>query len=824
MRKLSLLSLAFAGVAGLSLCGCSDDINLADQMKEDYVKSFIEKYGVPGEGNTFSVAKRGQVTVKSKAPTYVEVVAQENGKFYSFAYQQVAGTETVQFDIPSHISEVYVYANDAMLPVKLGGVCDLDNPSRSRDGEAVDPEYWTNVAKGIGNSTYLPYTPIDAGDGRLSVDFSSLSESETDNNGIGGTSGIFKKVLGSEMKQYVSDNPEVYKKYDNHGSGMSTGYPDFFMTIFNVNKPDPTHEYEIGVYYGNKQTLLTSDEVVFIPLYRTDAVADGSVIHNYSVREDNLSFEKAGVQFEIEFSDINFKDEANKDAENTGKFNYVQTQYFTTETSSFGRNMTKDNKATYGASSLEAMLERHAAVQSQIPSFSVLANGATDYEPNLPVLESCTDKWEFYDNYDAYIWSWLNDPAHSNVKSQVNEFIQFKEMIGSDSRYTPKHAIPYVKKLSDHKYRVSYYTAYNTKDAGACARYENASGLSLCNIQDDQLYRCTGVEVRVPGAGTVAPHEFTVYMRDLTDGTLVSCADGSHVKSVARHIQSGDVMATVEFGITMVDFDGDGIYNDFVYRHSIPGGSSNPGPKFEPYTWYLACEDLGSTGDCDFNDAVFAIKYMYGASYTIQNIEVWPLAAGGIYPTYLMWNDGTTNYMVGKELHSWLGNDVRDEDGNLQFINTETYNPNLNPGRALFEYDVLAHNMNEFSVSELQDAHWGSGTMAGFWVLVDKDNAVAKANLANTSVKFEPCDAEGIKASCPGVWEVNNQPINGGNSAVPQMMLVGQSWEWPIEKTNISEGYPSFVSWIKASDPTSVKWYGEDAGDVKREHVVKRWE
>ena len=156
----------------------------------------------------------------------------------------------------------------------------------------------------------------------------------------------------------------------------------------------------------------------------------------------------------------------------------------------------------------------------------------------------------------------------------------------------------------------------------------------------------------------------------------------------------------------------------------------------DPVKWTVACEDLGSTCDYDFNDVVFEVEHVMGQ----DDVTVTPLAAGGLL--------GSTIYLgdteVG-EIHALLGG----KPG--QFLNTETFTSIGAP--------VVIPGQSNFTI----------GTdMGGFRISVE--------NNGNASI---------ITA-----------PIVGD---VPQMMIVPEGWAWPLEHTNIKSAYPSFIDWSKAA-------------------------
>jgi len=66
----------------------------------------------------------------------------------------------------------------------------------------------------------------------------------------------------------------------------------------------------------------------------------------------------------------------------------------------------------------------------------------------------------------------------------------------------------------------------------------------------------------------------------------------------------------------------------------------------EPMSWIIACEDLGSVGDYDFNDVVFSVSHVSGENTAV----VTPLAAGGTLPAKILYKGKE----IG-EIHALLG-------------------------------------------------------------------------------------------------------------------------------------------------------------------------
>lgn len=91
----------------------------------------------------------------------------------------------------------------------------------------------------------------------------------------------------------------------------------------------------------------------------------------------------------------------------------------------------------------------------------------------------------------------------------------------------------------------------------------------------------------------------------------------------------------------------DGSGNDTPPEVVDPDDPDNPIVKPEkPVTWTVACEDLGSTGDYDFNDVVFGVTYISGT----KEATVVPYAAGGTLAASIYCGSS----LVG-EIHALLG-------------------------------------------------------------------------------------------------------------------------------------------------------------------------
>lgn len=256
------------------------------------------------------------------------------------------------------------------------------------------------------------------------------------------------------------------------------------------------------------------------------------------------------------------------------------------------------------------------------------------------------------------------------------------------------------------------------------------------------------------------------------------------------------------------------------------------------WNWRIMAEDLGSVGDWDFNDlvvdfshqiincpyasdGVYADKNYTSKFNTNHKITVTPRAAGGTLPIYLVWNGNVAepydlellagmkvselieeeisqtvygepqhgekyenNFIIGKELHSWLGN-----ANTSTMINTR--NGITNTGESVtFYFSSIGSNLGSYvEINKL------------FSVIVDNDGVIEPTPLSENT---------------PGVYTFNKDnfpgctvialPDSETNSNVPQMFMVDQRFNWAKETIHINEAYTGFPNWVEIQD-TGDSWF-----------------
>lgn len=200
--------------------------------------------------------------------------------------------------------------------------------------------------------------------------------------------------------------------------------------------------------------------------------------------------------------------------------------------------------------------------------------------------------------------------------------------------------------------------------------------------------------------------------------------------------------------------------NDIVFFVKNAGNNDLPDPVDPDETpdddddvemsWILACEDLGSTDDYDFNDIVLEIM----KNTANNSVEVRCLAAGGTIPAYI-----TCNGVEIGEAHALLGGQTN------QMINTNSFG-------AASEWQTLTGVSVDMSIDEI---------IKNISIRVTKNEG----------------DVDAMEVKAPEIGEA------------PQMIIVPGDWEWPAERKGIETAYPDFTNWssnASLTDWNSVKF------------------
>lgn len=194
-------------------------------------------------------------------------------------------------------------------------------------------------------------------------------------------------------------------------------------------------------------------------------------------------------------------------------------------------------------------------------------------------------------------------------------------------------------------------------------------------------------------------------------------------------------------------------WNDLAF--TINAEFQTPPPPVEeeqekPQSWILACEDMGSTGDYDFNDIVLDVW-----KTDATHVAVKCLAAGGTLPANIYLKDKTGNYNFVGESHTLLGGPDTKTMLNT-FENGQKYTQ-ANP--VILEVD------EKWTISE------GYGD---FKIAISYGDDVSESIFVGK--------------------------VTAGTA--PQMIVVPGDWEWPKEWQRIEDAYPDFENWSEDADKT----------------------
>lgn len=192
-----------------------------------------------------------------------------------------------------------------------------------------------------------------------------------------------------------------------------------------------------------------------------------------------------------------------------------------------------------------------------------------------------------------------------------------------------------------------------------------------------------------------------------------------------------------------------------------------------PQSWIFACEDLGGSFDYDFNDVVWEVTQVtteQGNSVFYGDIQVKILAAGGTLPIKLVY---ASNVVGGEEIHSKAFGQTIGSDGKYTPVN------------------------------------------------VSKGGLIAPVLLGTIPANGQPMSLETLKSNFKLMV---SDAVNGdgeyidamrhGNAddKTPQILILPDTWRWPLEYKGIDTAYPQFSNWVKNS--LEVDWMSYKNEDV----------
>ena len=445
----------------------------------------------------------------------------------------------------------------------------------------------------------------------------------------------------------------------------------------------------------------------------------------------------------------------------------------------------------------------HNVNRNQWPSEYVLPGNVTEDEiekvvaefskPHYGAVNTITIPWEamwvqqVYGGANDYLDGFLHEV---NSLSQMNNLQVYNNNKGSGSGPTSNSGLEGYEHINDFNASSHYATYIGGTDS--------IIGTTLMWDLDP-----TGVpteEVTIDGVTSNWVKQFAYH----------NAADSKYHAEYIMKVVNGKLYLGFDFyahGTDVnpvsnknMDVERDWIFNDWIIRvskgFSAGGVSQSILKNAKPNSWILAAEDLGGTGDIDYNDVVVKVHHTAGNGYA----TVTPLAAGGTLASYLFFGDKCYG-----EIHQLLG---------AQPAVSGQY-PVLNVGAASASGNSFSVQVGNnwsiacYSVTDWDVAEQGTTNMGGFSIRVLPKGTAAPASTP-TSVNdpiFSSSEVSVVQSPTPGSAPyilcvpfsyVIANPTAGTKTSYP--------WAWPNESKYIVNAYNDFTGWV--NDHTSnADWY-----------------
>lgn len=381
----------------------------------------------------------------------------------------------------------------------------------------------------------------------------------------------------------------------------------------------------------------------------------------------------------------------------------------------------------------------------------------------------------------------------------ANDVNDYENNSGSDIKYKPSyHKLVYYEIDANNKpiESTATYTFPKGMNIGFFIMVQGHEKLKLNgNLEglnhssNNRWWKVEGVDFRfsIPWMNqlmgayyeSVAGHGNTTYQKLPINFTLNNGSTGSIPANYTPHMSfvtfayNGHTVLGVEDGQY---HNNDHDVNDMLfYVEGVNDDQEEIGEKPQVQSWIIGCEDLGSSFDFDFNDAVFGVSHFTTDDKSQNYLKVKALAGGGTLPIQLLWTDpaGST-HNVGTDFdktylrwNNWFG-----IDNVAQIINCN----HSNDGDA-YEGGTVTIPLDRFPDYTITNDNFKDGSpylMGGFSLAV-YDNTGYEITREVKPIGNYQDDAER--------W-----------TRTPQMILVHSAWKWPVECRPIFDAYDGRTS------------------------------
>lgn len=709
------------GVSALYSC---QDAPMKPDKREEYNREFIKQVGVPGSGHDFNMATQVRAGMALRLPEAQTICVYDrmpgaDGCQIAARFSVSSAKSGFLFDFPKSLDRAFVQVLDADGHPVLSGYMPIVDGVLNIGGTA---------SREAGSASDITCTPIS--------NWNEMNSFDTFSFNLPCNRAYWIDERGwnesSDNKSTVAPFMNLY--------GLSRGnFPDNALAPQFKPEDDGRTMSDLASIVGKKGVFHEGNE-------------GGTNLYKYANILDPASgivYTANGGEIELEY------------AYGAGIFDNMMGYFYYNE----------------GATAAEIMnapkfiLMYDASPWTNLQREDFYNQGKNDYE-NFSKYDGTdssgkTGNWNGIVNRAGMLPA--NDMARYEEKPQINNL-----------RYKP----------SFHK--LVYYPVKNGVPDTSAGQYEFPKGTKvgffiICQGHGKFKYCGQGAGMKI-GVNDI---RFSIPWMNQLIGNLHDSHSGENYSPVDVNLASATISGFVpKMSFVTYDWNGETIMgvedgswgasdhdmNDILFFvHGIEPTDNEDLAKYPTaQSWVVACEDLGSTGDFDFNDVVFGVSYVATDAFN-KTLEITPLAAGGTLPVQL--------HLQGRPIsQTW----------NLHFEGVSNPNAVVNAGPGShhngmkgisFTVDDIPQN---FTLSaDLFHHGEEANPMGGFSLLITND-----ANHTQAWVKAPGADGE--------------------DAVAPQMLLLPIGWQWPTEHTAIykaypgtSDGIPGFKDWINNSDLNS---------------------
>lgn len=724
----SLCGAMVVSAIALSFSGCTDEVP-AVPADELYLRGFVKQFGIPAEGHTWSMAEPVDATVglapgvNGKAVFYTDSPADPDARVLAETAVS-GGRASMRFDLQSGARMVYVRVVEADGAVAFSGYADVT------DGRVSVTESGARSGECPVTATPVDYPVRRMNDQKLGVLKEFLAEHPECYN-----------LSWHDIKDIINDNTRL----DAVDGKDVYNVPNLYM-LSNVDLSGRTPVYSINdiAPIVHKYTNVTGEEKLGVFAESSDAGSDNNIAKFYHSSEGGRKLDPTVAMSVRETGPVSIDLMWRAQTENT-----IWGYYY------------------YDAEDEKLLASDPLAFYRKVPKYIVFSGmdggGQNSENPialsannNLLEIRLC----EKYKDHSAPGYTNPNDDSPNHTLGD------WQNLTGTTARSIYNQAQYYRGSvLRGVRFNLTYFGP----DGKGTPTYDFPAGTRIaCFIgranDQDKFY--------------LSNTRLNYYIFHYHYG------GGGDVKETADYFPFAAKFAFM--GNNYVGFEDGGLdndLNDVVFRiHNTwpPEQDVTPTdlPVPDAMSWLVACEDLGTTDDYDFNDIVLQISRIAGT----ELLRVKPLACGGTLDNHIYFGS-TADVDYWNEIHALLGV----PSGTMVGVGN---------GYADIDFSKVEEKVFPVAESWLASENYGD-----FHIFSQNPEAHSKTE---------------------GYW-VNKETVPEGNSSLraPQILLLPADWRWPVERCNIATAYPGFRDWLQ--NPADYDNYGwTTAADVNTSKLYRR--